>query len=178
MMIWTQVNPNDDLEQVCELEVSGSPQDVADAVFELEGQHGWTSIRRLIDPNMGRSPSGTDRETTWQDSFEQAGLSFDLADDSEIGRLLFNDYLKPDPKTRMPRWSCDPRNVRTIYQHKRFSFDDYKKSMEKDQKQKVKQKHDDYPAMNRYLINSNPTFRGCRHLGTSVVTSAGRKNGY
>jgi hypothetical protein len=178
MMVWVQVNPNDDLEQVCELEVDGSPQDVADRVFELEAEHGWSSIRRLIDPNMGRSPSGTDRETTWQDAFEQAGLMFDLADDSEVGRQLMNDYLKPDVKTRQPRVVIDPRNVRTLYQMKRFSWDDYKRSMEKDQKQKVKQKNDDYPALWRYILNSNPTFRGCRHLGTSVVTAGGRKNGY
>jgi hypothetical protein len=178
MNIYVQVNPNDDLEQVCELEVDGSPQDVADRCAELEAEHGWTSIRRLIDPNMGRSPSGTDRETTWQDAFEQAGLNFDLADDSEVGRQLMNDYLKPDQKTRQPRVVIDPRNVRTLYQLKRFSWDDYKRSMEKDQKQKVKQKNDDYPALWRYILNSNPTFRGCRHLGTSVVTAGGRKNGY
>jgi hypothetical protein len=178
MMAWVQVNPNDDLEQVCELEVDGSAEDVATAVSELEAEHGWTSIRRLMDPNMGRSPSSDDRETTWQDSFEKAGLLCDLADDSEVGRKTLNDYLKPDEKTHLTRYSVDPRCIRTIYQMKRFSWDDYKRSMEKDQKQKVKQKNDDYPAILRYIINSEPTFRGCRHLGTSVVTSAGRKNGY
>jgi hypothetical protein len=177
-LVWVQVSPDDDLHQVCEMEVDGSPQDVADRVLDLEAEHGWSSVRRLIDPNMGRSPSGTDRETTWQDAFEAVGLAYDLADDSEIGRQLVNDYLKPDEKTRVPRIAIDPRNLRTIYQMKRFSWDDYKKSMEKDQKQKVKQKNDDFPALWRYILNSNPTFRGCRMLGTSVVTSSGRRNGY
>lgn len=177
-LAWAQVNPNDDLEVIHELEVNGSPQDVADRVQELEADYGWTKIIRLIDPNMGRSPSGTDRETTWQDSFEQVGLVFDLADDSEIGRQLVNDYLKPDLRTRAPRIKVDPRCQRTIYQMKRFSWDDYKKSIEKDQKQKPKQRHDDFPAIIRYIVNSTPSFRGCRESRAVVVTAGSRKNGY
>lgn len=179
MLVWVQVDPNDDLHQVCELEVSGSPQDVADRVMDIETEHGWSCVRRLIDPNMGRSPSGTDRETTWQDSFEQVGLSFDLADDSEVGRQVVNDYLKPDPKTRVPRITIDPRNMRTIYQLKRYSWDDYKRSMERDQKQKPKQKCDDYPTLWKYIANSNPSFRGLRGIHGVVRAGVGqRRNGY
>ena len=61
----------------------------------------------LFDPNMGRSPSGTDRETTWQDAFDKAGLVCDLADDSDVGRAQLNVYLRPDPDTRRPRIHWD-----------------------------------------------------------------------
>jgi len=178
MLIWVQVTPDDDLQQVAELEVPGSPQDVADRVLELESDYGWQRITRLIDPHMGRSPRGTDRETTWQDALEQAGLRFDLADDSDVGRQLVNDYLKPDALTRLPRATIDPRHLRTIFQMKRFSWDDYKKSAERDQKQRPKQKNDDYPALWRYICNSHPTFRGCRDVGQACYLAVGRKNGY
>jgi len=177
MLIWVQIDPNDDLHQVHELEVTGSPQDVADQVADVEADYGWTHIRRLIDPNMGRSPSGTDRATTWQDSFEAAGLPFDLADDSEVGRQTLNDYLKPDEFTRTPRVAIDPRCIKTIYQMKRYSWDDHKRSLEKDQKQRAKQRHDDFPTLHKYLVNSNPSFRGIKDSG-KIYQALGRTNGY
>lgn len=179
MLIWVQVTPNDDLEQVAELEVEGSPSDVKEQVDEIEAEYGWSCIRRLMDPNMGRSPSGTDRDTTWQDSFQSAGLTFDLADDGESGRQLVNDYLKPDLDTRAPRLFIHPRCIKSIYQLKRYSWDDYKKAIEKDQKQRPKQRYDDYPTLHKYILNSQPTFRGCRSVGQPVIVhSGGRKNGY
>ena len=178
MLCWVQVTPNDDLEQIHELEVTGSPQDVAERVTEIEGDYGWKTIRRLIDPNMGRSPSGTDRTTTWQDSFEACGLAFDLADDSDVGRQVLNDYLKPDAFTRTPRYTVDQRCLQTIYQMKRYSWDDHKRAMEKDQKQRTKTKHDDYPTMLKYLANTQPTFRGLKDMGKVHNTASGRVNGY
>lgn len=178
MLIWVQVTPDDDLHQVYEMEVDGSPDVVAERVSELESEHGWKTIRRIMDPNMGRSPSSVDRETTWQDAFERAGLTFDLADDGEAGRQALNDLLKPDPYTQRPRWMIDPRCMRSIQQWKRYSWEDFKKSMEKDQKQKAKQKFDDYPTLGKYVANDQPTFRSLKELGRPVSIVAGRSNGY
>jgi hypothetical protein len=62
---------------------------------------------------------------------------------------------------------------------KRYAWDDYKKSLEKDQKQKTKQRHDDYPTLLKYLMNSQPTFRGLRDGARMLsLMSGGRKNGY
>ena len=176
MLIWVQVDPNDDLHQVMEMEIDGSPQAVYERVIEYESEHSWSHITRLIDPNMGRSPSSTDRETTWQDSFEQAGLRYDLADDGEAGRQVSNDYLKPDPYTHKPRLTVHPRCMRTIQQMKRYSWDDFKKSMERDQKQKAKQRYDDFPTLHKYIANSAPTFRRCRNTGggRGVTVGEGR----
>lgn len=179
MLLWAQVTPDDDIQQIYEMEVDGSPDVVAQRVFELESENGWKVIHRLMDPNMGRSPSSTDRETTWQDAFERAGLTFDLSDDGESGRQLLNDYLKPDQYTEKPRYHVDPRCVKTIQQLKRYSWDDFKKSAEKDQKQKAKMKFDDYPTLLKYIMNSNPSFRNLKALGSPVyVGSTGRQNGY
>lgn len=178
MLIWVQVTPDDDLEVVHEMEVDGSPDIVAQQVDELEREHGWKHIRRLMDPNMGRSPSSTDRETTWQDAFEKAGLTYDLADDGEAGRQIINDLLKPDPYTQKPRLLFDTRCMKTIQQMKRYSWDDFKKSAEKDQKQRAKQKYDDYPTLLKYIANSNPTFRGIKDLGHIVTAISTRSNGY
>lgn len=179
MLLWVQVEANDDLIQLYELEVDGSPDEVAIRVDELEREHGWKHIHRIMDPNMGRSPSSTDRTTTWQDAFEAAGLTFDLADDGEAGRQALNDYLKPDPFTQMPRFMVHERCTKTIQQMKRYSWDDFKKSLEKDIKQRPKQKHDDFPTLLKYVMNSNPSFRNLKAIGQPIFYSvAGRTNGY
>jgi len=166
MLMFVQIDPNDDWCVIHELEVEASPEEVARRVEEVESDYGWKCVWRIMDPNMGRSPSGTSREVTWQDAFERSGLTFDLADDGAAGRQLVNDMLQPDPMTERPRLRIDPRCMRTIYQMKRFSWDDHKLTKEKDQKQTVKQRNDDYPTMLKYLANMNPTFRGLRSLGT------------
>jgi len=169
-MAWAQVDPNDDLHVVLELEAALAPQELAEYVAELERERGWKTIRRLIDPNMGRSPSGTDRETTWQDAFDKAGLVCDLADDSDVGRAQLNVYLRPDPDTRRPRITWDRSCGKGIYQMKRFLWDDHKKGLEKDQKQITKKKNDDFPAIYRYILNSNPDFRGLRLSANPVIS--------
>lgn len=178
MLIWVQVTPDDDLHQVFEMEVDGSPDVVKQRVEELEREHGWKTIRRIMDPNMGRSPSSTNRETTWQDAFADVGLTFDLADDGKAGRQIINDFLKPDASTEKPRIQIDERCMKSIQQWKRYSWDDFKRTLEKDQKQKAKQKFDDCPTLMKYVVNSNPTFRDLKSLGHKVAYATDRTNGY
>jgi hypothetical protein len=118
---------------------------------------------RLIDPNMGRSPTGTTRTLTWQDEFDMAGLRCDLADDSGVGRQRFNEYLKPDPATRDVRAHIHPNCPVTIGQLKKHQWEDYKKGMDKGQKQKAKDKDDDHPTLWKY--HADPTFNGLQRGG-------------
>lgn len=178
MLIWVEVTPDDDLHQIAELEVDGSPDVVKTQVDELEIENGWRSISRIMDPNMGRSPSSTDRETTWQDAFEKAGLRFDLADDGEAGRQVINDYLKPDSFTQKPRITINERCMKTIQQMKKYSWDDFRRTQERDQKQKAKQKNDDFPTLLKYVINSQPSYRSLKSVGYISAPKSGRSNGY
>ena len=176
MLCWVAVDPNDDLWMVQEGEVEGDAPDTkafADAVEE-----GMTlDVRlRLMDPNMGRSPSGARREITWQDEFSNAGMVFDLADDSDIGRKRINQYLKPDPHTRRPRLTIHSRCQTAIAQMKRYVWDDYRRTMERDVKQTPKTKYDDYPTMLKYLLNWSPDFR-LLYSGAPVITRPGTRKG-
>ena len=164
-LLWAQINPNDDIGVVHSEEVAGGPAEVREVINRVEADYGWSRVRRLIDPNMGRSPSDTKRELTWQDAFEQVGVVCDLADDSDVGRRMLDEYLVPDEITRQPRFTVDPRNVNVIHQLKRFLWDDFKSSSEKGQKQRPKSKHDDYAAILRYIMNSQPSFRGLKNVG-------------
>jgi hypothetical protein len=158
MFSWWQVSPQDDLWQVAEGECEGDPTDVATICENVEGDMGLKVNFRYMDPNMGRSPAGVRRSITWQDEFQAAGLTCDLADDSDVGRKRIDEYLKPDADTLEPRIHISSRCTKSIYQLKRYVWDDFRKTLEKDLKQKPKDKNDDFPTLMKYLLNTDPQF--------------------
>lgn len=177
MFAWVMVDPADDLWVVAEGEVDGEPADVKARVEEIEEEMGLHTVIRLMDPNMGRSPgSVTRRSITWQDEFNEAGLRCDLADDSELGRKRINEYLKPDPHRRQPRIHWHSRCQNSIYQFKRFTWDEFRRRDEKDLKQVPRAKYDDYPAIMRYAANYNPNFRFLRG-GAPILGRSGKRRG-
>ena len=158
MFSWWQVTPADDLVQVAEAECDGDPTDVAVMCEQVESSMGLRVTYRYIDPNMGRSPASVRRGITWQDEFQSAGLTCDLADDSDVGRKRVDEYLRPDPNTLEPRIHVSTRCPITIHQIKRYVWSDYKKTLERAQKQVPQDKNDDFPTLMKYLLNTDPTF--------------------
>lgn len=174
MMIWVQVNAADDLYVVAEAEVTGDAVDVKRRAHEIEVEHGLpvTDWWRWGDPNMLRTPTAK-REIRWEDEFRDAGLPVQCADDGDVGRARVNEYLRPDPHTRRPRLLVHPRCRGVIHQMKRFAWDNYKKSDERDVKQIPKPKFDDYPALLRYCLNLNPEFATLTR-GVPIIGRGGR----
>ncbi len=158
MFAWIQISPDDDWWMIREGQVDGDPTMVREYVDRVESDLGLGVSRRLIDPNMGRSPASSSRGVTWQDEFDKVGLVTDLADSSEVGRARINEMLIPDRISRRPRLMIHSLCTQAIYQMTRFVWDDYRQALEKGQKQKAKDKHDDYPAIWRYFANSDPEF--------------------
>ncbi|MCG8433577.1 MAG: hypothetical protein MJA83_06075 [Gammaproteobacteria bacterium] len=159
MYMWVQVDPKDDWWVVADGEMEDDPVAVAEEVRGFEERFGLNVKLRLIDPNMGRSPSGVRREVTWQDEFRNAGLSCDCADDSGVGRQRVNKLLEPDRYTKQPRLVIHERCTSTIYQMSRYTWDEHKRADEKDLKQKPRTRYDDYPTMLKYLANFEPDFK-------------------
>jgi len=60
MMLWAQVDPNDDIWVIRECEVDGDPTEVRIAAEELEESEGVFVACKLMDPNMGASPASAD----------------------------------------------------------------------------------------------------------------------
>lgn len=151
MMLWVQVDPNDDWWVLHEQEIQDDPLAVKLACDEYERSAKLQVPLRLIDPNMGRSPSSSRRGITWQDEFETVGLFCDLADDSDVGRARLNDRLKPDPHLKRPRLHLAESCVWAVHQLKRYRWMDTTK-------QKPIPEHDDYPTLLKYLANADPVF--------------------
>ncbi len=165
---WIQISPDDDWWMIREGMEEGGPEAVRKHVDAVEAELGLGIAMRLIDPNMGRSPSSATRGIVWQDEFDNVGLVTDLADSSDVGRTRVNEMLTPDAGSRRPRLMMHSTCTTAIYQMTRFVWDDYRQALEKDIKQKPKQKNDDFPAIWRYLANAEPTFRSLT-AGTQVV---------
>lgn len=176
MFLWVQISPSDDWYQIAEGKCEGDCTEARKKVETMETDLGLYVAQRLMDPNMGASPSGQKRDVTWQDEFAAAGLSCDLAIDSEVGRSRVNHMLKPDPDTQRPRLAIHNRCKDTIYQLQRYSWDDFSKRVDKDQKQLAKAKHDDYPTLLKYLANSEPNFRFLKS-GPPVLSRPGKRVG-
>jgi len=174
MFAWIQIDPSDDWWVIREGELDGDPSQLREYVDRVEADLGIAVARRLIDPNMGRSPASSARGVTWQDEFDKVGLVTDLADNSEVGRSKVNEMLIPDRHTRRPRLMVHPLCEKLIYQMGRFVWDDYRQSLEKGQKQKAKEKHDDYPAILRYHANAEPSFMNLRE-GNRIVRRGSMK---
>jgi hypothetical protein len=157
-LAWIQVTPNEDFEVVATRQVDGGAEAVRDTVQEVEAHFQYYHMARLMDPNMGASPSGgKDRDLTWQTEFDNVGLHFDLANDSSVGRARLNEFLKPDPQFRRPRFRMDTSCSDAAFQMKRYVWDDKKHSDTRDQSQLPLKKHDDYPALFKYFMNRMPT---------------------
>jgi len=176
MFLWVQVSPADDWFVVAEGKCSGDPVETRREVERVESELGLAIALRLMDPNMGASPSGARREVSWADEFGAASLACDLAIDSEVGRARVNSMLKPDPDTERPRLSIHPRCRDLIYQLQRYSWDDFSKRVDKDQKQLAKAKHDDFPTLLKYLANSEPNFRFLKS-GPPIISRPGTRRG-
>lgn len=166
MMTWIGVSPNDEFFHLAEMQIDGEPDEVAQQVLRMEGEMSMNIAQRIIDPNMGQAPSGRRRHVRWVEDFEAAGLSCELGDDNfEVGKTRINNLLKPDPRTRKPRMIWHPRCAKAIYQYKRYVFDEWARYSDREPKQAPKPKNDDYPAMDRYFVNEDPSFDGLRYRG-------------
>ena len=171
MMQWVAIDPNDNMWQIAELSIDDTPDELARRVHEIEYKHRLDVKLRLIDPNMGRSPSSAkERGVTWQDEFSKSGIICELANDSSVGRAMVDEWLKPDPFTHEPRLYIHERCVNTVFQMKRFRWDEFKVTQEKDQKQVTKQKDDDFPTNLKYLANRDPTFQEFYNTGRIIST--------
>lgn len=159
-LAWVQVTPNEDYEVVRCLTVEGGAEDVRDAVKDVEDDMQPYHVARLMDPNMGASPSGAKRDLTWQMEFDNVGLHFDLASDSDVGRARLNEFLKPDDQFMRPRFRIDVNCQLAIFQMKRYVWTEHKKMEQHDIKQIPLAKHDDYPTLFKYLMNMRPTSSG------------------
>lgn len=174
MMAWIVIDPTDDWWQVAELEVDGEPEVVRDKVFKLEDELDLDIAHRLIDPNMGRSPAHNAgrRQITVAEEFAAVGIRCNdsVSDDFTVGKNRVSSMLKPDARTRRPRFHLFKTCPKSNHQMNGFSWDEWARysSDQRDSKQQPRKKFDDFPKLFGYLGNLNPSYSGLRMGGRPI----------
>lgn len=181
-MAWYAISPSDDVFQVAELEVDAEPDMVWQKARDIETKLCLNVVRRFMDPNMAKSPAGVTnkRGRTVRDEFDAVGLRCDLADDNrETARARLTAMLKPDPRTKEPRFFVFDTCTRTNYMMKRYVWDEWAttSSHNKDPKALPAAKFDDFPALAQYMINSNPSYGNLQGSGGFVSATRARRKG-
>jgi phage terminase large subunit-like protein len=159
-----------------EMVIQGDAETVVKAIREKEKGHSAPTTLRLADPAIEKQVSGFGSALTTHDEFIRAGMSFSLADNSEAGYNVVENYLKYD-KTR-PISSLNQPSVyftedcpATWYSMYHLMWDEYKFGANRDPKEKVKDKDKDGADCVRYTLVSRPTRRQSYQEPTSFNMS-------
>lgn len=178
---WFAVTPSDDIVMIGELETEGTAAEVWRDVQGWEEVHRVRPVRRLMDPNMASQGNDRlERGLTMRQAFDRAGLRCDMAPDQiDVGIERVQELLKPDPHTHRPRLQVFNTCERFIYGMQRWSFDEWSRQGDREQKEKVRDVQKDYPDLIRYLALTDPTFDGLRMANTHHHSTRGRsRSGY
>ena len=107
-----------------------------------------------------------------------AGLRCDLAtDDVNAGIDAVTHLLRPDVHTRRPGFQAFSTCTRFIHGMQHWAWGDWARNDGMHEpKEKVRDRHKDFPDLLRYLAMSRASFRGLRGGGPSLVTP--RRRGY
>ena len=180
-MAWYVITPSDEMFQVAELEVDAEPSVVWAKVQDLEKRmHFDNIVRRYMDPNMGKSPSGSGgrRNRTVEEDFADVGLRCDMADDNrDTARSLIRGRLIPDPRTERPLFSIFNTCSKTVYQMNRYSWDEWARGRVdlRDPKPTPQDKFSDFPTLLGYVCNSMPSFRGMYRAPVKRFAKVGKR---
>lgn len=167
---WFAITPSDDIVMVAEGECSGTAADVWRYVQTQEDRLGLYTRKRLMDPNIAvETNDKMGRGWTIKRAYDEVGLRCELAND-EINTGIQNvqDLLKPDQRTRRPRFRTFRSNQKFIYGMSHWSWDEWSRGGDKEPKEKVRDKAKDFPDLVRYLANDKPSYRRYT-LGAQIV---------
>lgn len=160
---WAFVDPYDRVTFFDELEVKGTAQEVVAAIREREKSHRARTLLRLVDPAANKQVSGFGSQRTTLTEFEDAGMSFTLADNNEVGYDIVSEYLRYDKSKPLSSLNCPSLYFtrdcpKTWYGMSNLRWDEYKFTDKHDPKERVMDKDKDFPDCVRYTLAIKPRF--------------------
>ena len=176
---WFAVTPSDDVVLVAEAEADGTAADVKRVIDDTESRLKLLTRKRLMDPNIATETNDKmGRGWTIRRAYDDVGLRCDLAND-EINAGIQNvmELLKPDARTRKPRFRVFNTCQRFIYGMSHWSWDEWTRQGDREVKEKVRDKAKDFPDLIRYLANDRPAYRKYA-LGATIVRGPVRDRHY
>lgn len=170
-VIWAWVKRDDSIHIDRELLFEGTLSQLARAIMATEASANYRVLGRLIDPNMGRTPNVITGKTVIQElATGTPALRFGEANDDETaGILKIKSYLSfnkslPISAMNTPRLFFHRlRCPKTIKSMKNLQYDsNWNTASRRDNtpKEKIKDLETDGADVLKYLLMSNPTWRG------------------
>ena len=173
-MCWIAVGPGDRMLVVDELEMKGTPKELADKIFHKEYQiRQWIGgpsraykgvQKRLIDLSAITLDSDINDNYDLLSEFRKVGLPFSQANRSGVGytvvdKLLYYDKQKPLGPFNQPQLKfCRDRVPNTWFSMTHLIYDDYRDRGSRDVKEKVKDWGKDPSDCLRYICVDRPRF--------------------
>src|SRR3990167_3297543 len=167
-ILWAFVDRHDNIFIDRELVVACPLPELKRLIMRTEQEAGYRMKRRLIDPNMGPTPSISTGRTVMEElAAPPFSVVFDPADDHvEAGILKVRELLAYNPKlplsyTNQPRLYFHFQRVpRTVHSIRNLQYAEWKGKTAQDRnpKEEVKGKDDHGATDLRYLALSHPRF--------------------
>jgi len=166
-VLYAQINPHDELLLFdWALPTPGPTEQIFQELRLVEQNHPSRPVVTIMDPNRGAAKQLGGE--SWEDTWGEAGYSVQLGiDNLDFGHTAVRNYLTIGecgrPKLQFSE-KCRGRGG-PIFQFMRYSWEDWAKGskMEKDSKEKPKQKNKDFPDCVRYLCAAQVSFDGLMH---------------
>jgi phage terminase large subunit-like protein len=160
---WAFVDPYDRVTFFDELQIKGTAQEVVDAILEKERSHTARTLLRIADPAINKQVSGFGSQRTTLTEFEDAGMSFSMADNNEAGYNAVETYLAWDKTKPLSSLNCPAvyfsKDVPlTWYSMTHLRWDEFKFGNDRDPKERVKDKDKDFADDVRYTLTLKPRF--------------------
>lgn len=177
-MAWAYVTPKGDVVFFDELEVGGTAREIISAIRERESRHGSRTVLRLIDPAARSQGSNIAFETDTLREFEQAGMGFTLADNSDAGYNIVHEYLgydesRPMDSMNRPRCYFTKDCPKTWYSMTHLMWDEWAFRRQKnwrEKKERVRDYQKDFSDTVRYILAERPTHRNLLMTAAGVPT--------
>src|SRR6185436_9531219 len=126
-MGWFAITPSDDVVMVAEGEWDGTAADGWRYVQETETRLKLYTRKRLMDPNIATETNDKlGRGWTIRRAYDDVGLRCDLAaDEINTGIQNVQELLKPDQRTRRPRFRTFAHNSKFIYGMQHWAWEEW-----------------------------------------------------
>lgn len=164
-VLWSFVSPNDEVIFFDELLIFGTVKDAVRSILEREKSHKARTMLRIIDPAADKQAQGYGTDHTTLDEFNREGMNFSLADNSNVGYSIVDEYLNYDVTKAISALNRPSayftRDVpKTWYSMTHLMWDDWKlgQRFQRDPKERIKDKDKDWADTVRYTLAIRPQF--------------------
>lgn len=181
VITWACITPQEDVVFFDELEVKGTAKEIVSEIKKKEAMHKGPTTLRIIDPAAKGQGSNLAFQTDTLQEFEKEGMGFTLADNSEAGYNVVQEYLtfnhdRDISSTNRPRCYFTKDVPLTWYGMTHLLWDEWKNRTKRGERESVKDWKKDFPDCVRYTLATRPRWESPRKQPTPIGNIANKES--